>query len=122
MAESTTPDTAATVIQGVDPDEDDDIDRSERASVLRGSGETAPLEDDKSPSEVYGDGQPDAIEGSLSPEAQVVLYHKADLKPEEIAADMATVDPTMDVAKVRRIIRQYKQNPSSIVLPKDAVV
>ena len=90
--------------------------------MLRGSQEEQDAQDAKSPSEVYGDGQPEAMEGSLTPEAQVVLYYKAELKPEEIAADMATIDPTMDVAKVRRIIRQYTKNPASIALPKDSVV
>jgi len=58
--------------------------------------------------------------GAMSVEAQVVLYHKMDLQPEEIAADMAKTDPTIAVRRVKAIIRKFQRNPGP--LPADAVV
>jgi hypothetical protein len=117
QAEADTPiarddDRPASVIQGaVDDEQEDDAEDNQRASVLRGAEEEVPAPEAAA-----------AVEGEFTPEAQVVLYHKAGLKPEEIAADLATTDPTMDAARVKRIIRQFARNPSSIPLPQDAVV
>jgi hypothetical protein len=104
-------DRPASVIAGATEADEEDVADNRRASVLHGSEESEP------PPEAAN-----AVEGELTPEAQVVLYHKAGLKPDEIAADMGTTDPTMDLARVRKIIRQFTRNPATIPLPADAVV
>jgi hypothetical protein len=104
------PDAPASVIKAAVEEET----AEEPAGVLAGKVEPPAL---KAEADV-----PTAAAGEMSIEAQIVVYHQGGLSAQQIATDMARIDPTCDVKKVRAVIRQYQHNPASIPIPEGMIV
>lgn len=57
----------------------------------------------------------------LTIEQQVVLYSQANMPPAEIAEALNTPDNPLDAKAVVAIVKRWKRDPSSIVLPENAI-